>query len=164
MIVFNRLHFPESSSLLPSKVWLMDADGSNMVQISEGGSNPDDEEPHWGMNPIGLDADPDLSPDNSQVVFSRLRTGLMNEPFGIYDLVVHDIESGEETVLDSSYANMVPEWKSQGIVFIRQKKIGDRAVDLKQSIHVYIDGEFSDLEPYPFNVFPIGSNGASWVE
>lgn len=164
MIVFNRLPSPESSSLLPSKVWLMDADGSNMVQISEGGSNPDDEEPHWGIHPIGLDADPDLSPDNSQVVFSRLRTGLMNEPFGIYDLVVHDIESGEETVLDSSYANMVPEWKSQGIVFVRQKKIGDKAVDLKQSIHVYIDGEFRDLEPYPFNVFPIGSNGASWVE
>ncbi len=88
----------------------------------------------------------------------------MNEPFGIYDLVVHDIESGEETVLDSSYANMVPEWKGQGIVFVRQKKIGDRAVDLKQSIHVYVDGEFRDLEPYPFNVFPIGSNGASWIE
>jgi len=164
MIVFNRLPSPESSSLLPSKVWLMDADGSNMVQISEGGSNPDDEGPQWGMHPIGLDADPDLSPDNSKVVFSRLRTGLMNEPFGIYDLVIHDIESGEETILDSSYANMVPEWKSQGIVFVRQKKIGDRDVDLKQSIHVYIDGEFRDLEPYPFNVFPIGSNGASWVE
>jgi hypothetical protein len=164
MIVFNRLPSPVSSSLLPSKVWLMDADGSNMVQISEGGSNPDDEGPHMGMHPIGLDADPDLSPDNSQVVFSRLRTGLMNEPFGIYDLVIRDIESGEETVLDSSYANMVPEWKSQGIVFVRQKKIGDRAVDLKQSIHVYIDGELRDLEPYPFNVFPIGSNGASWVE
>lgn len=164
MIVFNRLPSPVSSSLLPSKVWLMDADGSNMVQISEGGSNPDDEGPHMGMHPIGLDADPDLSPDNSQVVFSRLRTGLMNEPFGIYDLVIRDIESGEETVLDSSYANMVPEWKSQGIVFVRQKKIGDRAVDLKQSIHVYIDSELRDLEPYPFNVFPIGSNGASWVE
>ena len=79
-------------------------------------------------------------------------------------MVVIDIETGEETILDSSYANMIPEWKNQGIIFIRQKIIGSKATDRKQSITVYIDSEFKNLEPDPFDVFPIGSNGASWIE
>jgi hypothetical protein len=27
-----------------------------------------------------------------------------------------------------------------------------------------MDDEFRDLEQHPFNVVPIGSNGASWIE
>jgi hypothetical protein len=97
-------------------------------------------------------------------VFSRLRTGLENVPFGVWEMVVVDVESGEETVLDSSYANMIPEWKERGIVFIRQIGTGTRATDRKQSMYVFMDDEFRDLETDPFNVFPIGSNGASWIE
>jgi hypothetical protein len=59
---------------------------------------------------------------------------------------------------------MIPEWKRQGIVFIRQKVAGNRVTDRKQSITVYVDGEFRNLEPDPYDVFPIGSNGASWIE
>jgi Tol biopolymer transport system component len=161
-IIYSRLPDQEYPWIIPSQVWLMDADGSNNLQITEGGPNPDREEPH-GPYPIGIDADPDLSPDNSKIVFSRLRTGKENEPFGVYDLIVHDIATGVETVLDSSYANMIPEWKSQGIVFIRQIGSSTSVLDRKQSVHIYTD-EFLDLEPYPYNVFPIGSNGASWIE
>ena len=162
-IVFSRLPDQEYPWVIPSQVWLMDADGANQVKVTDGGPNPDDEEPH-GPYPIGIDADPDLSPDNSKIVFSRLRTGKENEPFGVYELVVYDLETGEETVLDSSYANMIPEWKSHGIVFIRQIGSSTSAMDRRQSMYIYMDDEFRDLEPHPFNVFPIGSNGASWIE
>jgi Tol biopolymer transport system component len=161
-IVFSRLPDQEYPWVIPSQVWLMDADGTNQVKITDGGPNPDDEGPH-GPYPIGIDADPDLSPDNRKIVFSRLKTGKQNEPFGVYELVVHDIETAEETVLDSSYANMIPEWKSRGIVFIRQIGSTTNVMDRRQSMYVYMDDEFRDLEQYPFNVFPIGSNGASWI-
>jgi Tol biopolymer transport system component len=162
-IVFSRLPDQEYPWVIPSQVWLMDADGTSLVKITDGGPNPGNEEPH-GPYPIGIDADPDLSPDNSKIVFSRLRTGKQNEPFGVYELVVIDLETAEETVLDSSYANMIPEWKPQGIVFIRQIGSSTSVMDRKQSVYIYRDDEFRELEPDPFNVFPIGSNGASWIE
>ena len=162
LIVYSRLIEQEFPWVIPSQVWLMNADGTNNIQITEGGPNPDNEEPH-GHYPIGIDADPDLSPDNSKIVISRLRTGNENVPFGVYELVVHDIESGVETVLDSSYANMIPEWKEQGIVFIRQIGSEISIMERKQSVYIYTD-EFINLEPDPYNVFPIGSNGASWIE
>ena len=114
--------------------------------MTSGGTNPGDEEPH-GPYPIGLDADPDLSPDNSQIVFSRLRTGKENEPFGVYDLAILDINSGEITIVDSSYANMVPEWKVGGILIIRQIGSMDNLMERKQSIYLYADGAFKNLEP-----------------
>jgi len=159
-IVFNRLPSPFFDS--PSGVWLMDADGTNQVQITNGGPNPDSEEPH-GPYPIGIDADPDLSPDNSRIVFSRLKTGHQNEPFGVYELLVLDLDTKEITVLDSSYANMIPEWKDQGIVFIRQIGSLRSVMDRKQSIYLYQDDMIRNLEP-DYDIFPIGSNGASWVE
>jgi hypothetical protein len=160
MVVFNRLPAPFFSQ--PAQVWLMNKDGSGQQQMTSGGTNPGDEEPH-GPYPIGLDADPDLSPDNSQIVFSRLRTGKENEPFGVYDLAILDINSREITIVDSSYANMVPEWKVGGILIIRQIGSMDQLMERKQSIYLYADGKFKNLEP-DFDVFPIGSNGASWVE
>ena len=162
-IVFSRLPKQDYPWLIPSQIWLMDSDGTDQIKITNGGSNPDNEEPH-GPYPIGIDADPDLSPDNKEIIFSRLKTGKENEPFGVYELIVFDIETGEETVLDSSYANMIPEWKSQGILFIRQVGSLTSVMDRKQSMYIYKDGIFTGLEPEPYNVFPIGSNGASWIE
>jgi len=140
----------------------MDADGGNQEKITEGGPNPDGEGPH-GPYPIGIDADPDLSPDNTEIVFSRLKTGKMNEPFGVYELVTVDVRTGETTVLDSSYANMIPEWKEDGILFIRQVGSKTDVMDRKQSMYTYRDGVFENLEP-EYDVFPIGTNGASWIE
>ncbi len=159
-IVFSRLPAPFFEE--PSQVWLMDADGSNQMQITNGGPNLGNEKPH-GPYPIGIDADPDLSPDNSQIVFSRLRTGAENEPFGVYELLVLDIATDEITVLDSSYANMIPEWKDEGILLIRQIGSSSSVMDRKQSIYLYQNGEFKNLEP-EFEIFPIGSNGASWAK
>jgi Tol biopolymer transport system component len=163
MVAFSRLPAQDYPFTIPSQVWLMDSDGGNPRKITDGGDNLDGEEPH-GPYPIGIDADPDLSPDNTKIVFSRLKTGKQNEPFGVFELVVVDIESGEEIVLDSSYANMIPEWKEQGIVFIRQEGSTRSVMERLQSVYIYRDGKFTCLEPYPFNVFPIGSNGASWTK
>jgi Tol biopolymer transport system component len=162
-IVFSRLPKQDFPFLIPSQVWLMDADGSNKVKITDGGPNSNNEEPH-GPYPIGIDADPDLSPDSKKIVFSRLKTGKQNEPFGVYELVLFDIDTSEETVLDSSYANMIPEWKSEGMLFIRQLGSSSSVMDRKQSVYVNKDNTFTILEPYPYNVFPIGSNGASWID
>lgn len=143
-IVFSRLPTQDFPYLIPSQVWLMDADGSNKEKITDGGPNPYNEEPH-GPYPIGIDADPDLSPDNRKIVFSRLKTGKVNEPFGVYELVIVDVVSHEERVLDSNYANMIPEWKHQGIVFIRQVGSLDGVMELKQSMYIYRDNEFTNL-------------------
>ncbi len=159
-IVFNRLPLPWLEN--PSQVWMMNADGNNLEKITDGGKNPDNEGPQRGY-PIGIDADPDLSPDNKKIVFSRLKTGKENGLFGIYELVTIDVATKEEQILDSNYANMVPEWKSRGILFVRQ--IGaPNPTDLKQSLYVYRNGEFVELEKFPYNVFPIGAYGGSWIE
>ncbi len=74
-----------------------------------------------------------------------------------------DVATKEIQILDSSYANMVPEWKKGGILFIRQIGSNQNLMERKQSITLYTEGRFENLEP-GFDVFPIGSNGASWVE
>ena len=164
-IVFNRM--PEPWLTIPSQVWWMDADGTNLEKITDGGPNPDGEENH-GMYPIGIDADPDLSPDNKKIVFSRLRTGLENAPFGVYELVVVDVETGEIEVLDSQFANMIPQWKTGGILINRQVGFADPSdknpLHLQQSLYLYRDGVFTELEDYPFNVFPMGAFGGYWIE
>ncbi|MBN2075028.1 MAG: PD40 domain-containing protein [Dehalococcoidales bacterium] len=162
-IVFNRLPLPVFTK--PSQVWLMDADGAGAEKITDGGDDADLEDKHRPY-PIGTDADPDLSPDNSRIVFSRLVTGKRNEPIGVWELIVIDVLTKKETILDSEYANMIPEWKSGGILFIRQQSVDDyisNPMGVKQSLYRYQDGEFTELEPYPYNVFPIGANGASWI-
>ena len=162
-IVLSRLPVQDYPYIIPSQVWIMEADGTNQIKITDGGPNPYNEKPH-GHYPIGIDADPDLSPDNKKIVFSRLKTGKENEPFGVYELIIVDVETGEKTVLDSSYANMIPEWKAQGIVFIRQMGSSTSVMNRKQGMYIYKDGVFTSLEPEPYNVFPIGSNGASWMD
>ena len=163
-IVFNRLPFPWLSK--PSQVWLMDADGTNQEGITEGGPNPHLEGNH-GLYPIGIDADPDLSPDNQKIVFSRLKTGQENEPFGIYELIVVDVDTKEIEILDSKYANMVPQWKAGGILINRQVGVADageiKGMELKQSLYLYQDGKFEELEDYPFKVFPLGAYGGYWI-
>ncbi len=165
-IVFNRLPNQSFPWTIPSQVWVMGVDGGNQVQITEGGPDIFDEK-IFGIYPIGIDADPDTGPDNSKVVFSRLKTGQENWPYGVYELRVVDLESRGVEVLDSKYANMLPEWKEGGIVMLRQIGTDEDLVDpmeLKQSLYLYKDGEFTDLEGYPYNVFPLGAYSASWIE
>jgi Tol biopolymer transport system component len=165
LIVFNRLPAPWFSQ--PSQVWLMDSDGTNQEVITNGGPNPNNEGNH-GPYPIGIDADPDLSPDNKKIVFSRLKTGMENVPFGIYELIVVDVNSKEIEILDSQYANMIPQWKYGGILINRQVGVANageiKAMNIKQSLYVYRDGNFDELEDYPFNVFPLGAYGGYWIE
>lgn len=163
-IAFNRLPLPAFSR--PAQIWMMDSHGGNPVKITDGGPDTNLEGQH-GQYPIGTDADPDLSPDNGKIVFSRLKTGLENAIFGVWELVIVDVATGAPTVLDSQYANMIPEWKSGGILFIRQQSVPDymsRPMDIKQSLYLYRDGVFTELEEYPHNVFPIGAFGGSWIE
>ena len=160
LIAFNRLPAPWFEH--PAQIWLMNSEGGNLRQMTQGGINPGGEGPHRRY-PIGTDADADLSPDNSKIVFSRLRTGFENAPIGVWELVLIDVDSGVETVLDSSFANMVPEWKSGGILFTRQ--VGDTdPMQVKQVLYLYRDGDFQALESFPYDVFPIGAFGGSWVE
>jgi Tol biopolymer transport system component len=160
LIAFNRLPAPWFEH--PAQIWMMNGDGTNLRQMTAGGSNPDNEDPHRRY-PIGTDADADLSPDNSHIVFSRLKTGRENEPIGVWELVVIEVETGAERVLDSSYANMVPEWKSGGILFTRQIG-GEDPMLTKQVLYLYREDQFLALESFPFDVFPIGAFGGSWVE
>jgi Tol biopolymer transport system component len=164
-IAFSRLPDPWFSK--PSQVWIMASDGTGQERITEGGPNPDNEANH-GPYPIGIDADPDLSPDNEKIVFSRLKTGKQNPPFGVYELLVIDVHTKEIEVLDSQYANMIPQWKSGGILINRQVGVSDssglQAMSIKQSLYLYRDGVFEELEAYPFNVFPLGAYGGYWIE
>lgn len=163
-IVFNRLPLPFLT--LPSQVWLMSSDGTGAEKITDGGPDTNLEGTH-GQYPIGTDADPDLSPDNSQIVFSRLKTGKQNEPIGVWELIIVSVDTKTEIVLDSQYANMVPEWKSGGIIFTRQQSVEDyitHPMDIKQSLYLYKDETFVELENFPYNVFPLGAFGGSWIE
>lgn len=163
-IVFNRLPLPVFTE--PSQIWVMNSDRTGAEKITGGGTNLDNESNH-GSYPVGTDADPDLSPDNSKIVFSRLKTGRQNEPIGVWELMIIDVVTKKETVLDSQYANMIPEWKQGGILFIRQQSVADyisNPMEVKQSLYLYKNGEFTELEAYPYNVFPIGAFGGSWID
>lgn len=163
-IAFSRLPNQGYPFTIPSQVWLMNADGTDEERITEGGDNPEGEE-NQGAYPIGIDADPDLSPDNSKIVFSRLKSGKANGGFGIYELIVIDVDSKKEEAIDSTYANMLPEWKEGGIVFLRQTgaPITD-PMSIHQGLYLYKDGRFEELEGYPYNVFPLGAYSASWID
>jgi hypothetical protein len=61
---------------------------------------------------------------------------------------------------------MVPEWKSGGIIFTRQEGAEDfinNPMSIKQSMYLYKDGGFTELESYPYNVFPLGGVSVSWI-
>ena len=50
---------------------------------------------------------------------------------------------------------------------MRQQSVADyisRPMDIKQSLYTYENGQFTELEEYPYNVFPIGAYGGSWIE
>jgi hypothetical protein len=145
----------------------MDADGTHQEKITDGGPNPNNEGNH-GQYPIGIDADPDLSPDNTEIIVSRLKTGQENVPFGVFELIVVNVDTKEIEILDSQYANMVPQWKSGGILINRQVGVVNsgemKAMELKQSLYLYRDGSFEELEMYPFNIFPLGAFGGYWIE
>jgi len=160
-IVFNRLPMPLFKK--PSQVWLMDADGGNVEKITDGGDNPFKEKPHRRY-PIGTDADPDLSPDNKKIVFTRLRTGKENKPFGVWALLVIDLDTKELEVLDSQYTNMIPQWKSKGILLLRQAGTGRKPTDRKHYLCIYQNGQFKKLEEFPFDVYPMGGFGMSLID
>ncbi len=160
LIVFNRLPTPWFSA--PSQIWTMSADGSNPIKYTNGGDDPNNEGTH-GAFPIGTDADADLNPANSLIVFSRLKTGVENFPFGVWELILMDVNTQTETIIDSDFANMIPEWKTNGIIFIRQTG-GANAMDVKQGLFHFNIGIFTELEEFPYNVFPVGANSCSWIE
>lgn len=169
-IVFSRLPQQDFPWTIPAQVWLIDSDGTNQEKITDGGPNPNNEEPQ-GPYPIGIDADPDLSPDNKQIVFSRLKTTRKNVPFGVYELVIINVDTRQEEVLNSQHANMLPQWKSGGILFIRQSgsntakdKSEVDPMEVKQSLYLYEGGTFKELEKYPYNVFPVGAYDGNWIE
>jgi len=59
---------------------------------------------------------------------------------------------------------MLPEWKEDGILILRQIAGTTEPMDIKQSLYLYKDGSFKDLEGYPYNVFPLGAYSCSWIE
>lgn len=160
LIAFNRLPLPAFSQ--PSQVWIMDADGTGLQNITDGGENPQDEPPQ-DVYPVGLDADPDFSPDGSKLVFSRLVSSQANQPFGEWSLLQVNLATGEMTVLLYAYANMLPEWGPHGILFIRQVSAQNPA-DMRQGLMVWAEGSTTEIEPYPFNAFPMGAYSVNWID
>ena len=62
---------------------------------------------------------------------------------------------------------MVPQWKEGGILINRQVGVDAdeklTGMEIKQSLYLYRDGTFTELEEYPFNVFPLGAYGGYWI-
>lgn len=81
----------------------------------------------------------------------------------MYELAVLDLATNEIPMIDSNYAYMIPEWKEEGIVFIRQIGSIRSEMDRKKSIYLYQDGRFRNLES-DYAIFPIGSDGAIWLK
>jgi len=85
-----------------------------------------------------------------------------------YELTIIDVDTRKIEILDSHYANMVPQWKSGGILINRQ--VGGASasemmpMELKQSLYLYRGGRFEEIENYPYNVFPLGAYGGYWIE
>ena len=158
-ITFNRSPAPIFSA--PAQIWMMDKDGKNMTKITNGGADIKNEG-KFNEYPIGVDADPDTSPNNKKVAFSRLKTGKQNEPFGVWELVIVDVETKEEEVIDSQFSNYVPEWKEKGLLFLRYT-VGENELERHHSLYIYKDGKINELEKAPYNNFPFGGFGGSWI-
>ncbi len=62
---------------------------------------------------------------------------------------------------------MVPQWKDGGILINRQVGVaaGENltGMGIKQSLYLYKDGVFTELEEHPYNIFPMGAYGGYWI-
>jgi Tol biopolymer transport system component len=95
------------------QIWVMRADGSGERAVYDGG-------PELGVHgryPIGA-FDPELSPDNAWVVFSRSNTGHDNFGFGAHDICRIRLDGTAFTVLTPpGPIQMIPDWTGDRLLY-----------------------------------------------
>jgi WD40 repeat protein len=158
-IVFSRRAVGSDAGA--AEVWAVAADGSGARRVgaaTEGASG----EMAIGLLPIESAAAAGFSPDGQRVVFSRLRSATGNAPFGVTDLVISDAAGGSEELLDYTHANLLPDWGPEGILLVRQSSGAD-AESVSQALQLYRNGVFIPLESFPYDVYPLGAFGGSWI-
>ncbi|MBU1880227.1 MAG: hypothetical protein KJ734_14870, partial [Chloroflexi bacterium] len=163
-IVFNRLPEQPQPWSRPSGVWVMDADGSNLRQLTAGGANPAGQ-PNHGPYPMGLDCDPELSPDNARAVFCRLVDSQANGPFGNWFLYLIGADGQGFTRLSKLDAGreMVPDWGPNGRIAYTRTVYHQDPMQVTQTLVLWQDGWETELEAFPFTVFPLGGEAAKWI-
>jgi Tol biopolymer transport system component len=96
------------------QIWVMNADGTGQRMVYDGGP----ELGAHGQFPIGA-YDPEFSPDNSKVIFSRSNTKTDNFGWGGHDICVINIDGTGLKVLTAgtSAVQAVPDWTRHGILY-----------------------------------------------
>jgi hypothetical protein len=165
MISFSRVIQQDFPLTIPSGVWVMNSDGTGLKQLTSGGPNPEGKT--QGAYAIGIDADPELSPDNSKVVFSRLMDDESNGRFGVYTLHVVDVDNpGNIKILSPpATGDFIPEWSERGICVISMAWRGEDPMDAYHGL-ILIDpetGSRTELETFPNTVYPLGAYGCKFI-
>ncbi|MEX0801354.1 MAG: hypothetical protein WD379_09065 [Dehalococcoidia bacterium] len=145
----------EFGPLFKSKVWVMNADGSDPRQVTDGGALI------GRAGPLSAgDYDPELSPDNSKVVFGRAVALGANDidpgdpipPAGTHRVYTADVDTLQvaELTQNDSVA-LIPDWDFDGTIYFAEIAItAEHAADPYLGIATTSEaGGLTRLEPFP---------------
>lgn len=101
-----------------TQIWVVNADGSQQRMIDDGG-------PELGVDPIGFpigDYDPEISPDNQSVVFSRVNTKHKNFPKFLntaHDLWIAPLDGSapSKRLTEEGPVSIIPDWHEGKILY-----------------------------------------------
>jgi len=113
-----------SRQVLKTQIWVAGVDGSGQRMVDDGGP----ELGNYGGFPVG-DFDPELSPDNKFVVFSRTNTQFVNFKDSIrtaHDLWVAPVDRSKAArrITAPGPASIIPDWDDHKILFTEYDERG----------------------------------------
>ena len=132
------------------QIWVMNSDGSNHKMVDDGG----DECGVYGLFPIG-DYDPEFSPDNQYVVFSRVNTevppNFINSLKTAHDLWIASVNQDQSSrrLTQPGPISIIPDWYEDKILYTefneQENYIGLVTINPDGSGKKRLEGEYSNF-------------------
>ena len=143
-VAFVRL--VRSGRKLKTQIWRMNSNGTDQRMVYDGGSD-------WGSQgkwPLG-GYDPEFSPDNSKVIFSRTNTNYDNFRQGAHDICISNADGTGFEVLTRTPGpiQMIPDWKDDLILYTefneKEQYVGMVTISPAGTNRKRLEGPFEEI-------------------